>query len=53
MLNAVASRALQIHGSLGASWEMPLAEYVIQSFHMGLADGPTDVHKVGGSGRRR
>ena len=42
----VASRALQIHGSLGASWEMPFGKEVIESFHMGLADGPTEVHKV-------
>ena len=42
----VASRALQLHGSLGASNEMPFAEQVIDSFHMGLADGPTEVHKV-------
>ena len=43
---SVATRALQIHGSLGASWEMPFAKEVIESFHMGLADGPTEVHKV-------
>ena len=42
----VAARALQIHGSLGASYEMPFAKMVIESFHMGLADGPTEVHKV-------
>ncbi|MGB5755482.1 MAG: acyl-CoA dehydrogenase family protein [Acidimicrobiales bacterium] len=42
----VASRALQIHGSLGASWEMPFGKEVIESFHMALADGPTEVHKV-------
>ena len=42
----VASRALQIHGSLGVSNEMPFAAMVIESFHMGLADGPTEVHKV-------
>lgn len=42
----IASRALQIHGSLGASWEMPFSKEVIESFHMGLADGPTEVHKV-------
>lgn len=42
----IATRALQIHGSLGASWEMPFAKEVIESFHMGLADGPTEVHKV-------
>ena len=42
----IASRALQIHGSLGASWEMPFGKEVIESFHMGLADGPTEVHKI-------
>ena len=42
----VAARALQIHGSLGVTDEMPFVEQVIQSFHMGLADGPTEVHKI-------
>ena len=42
----VAARALQVHGSLGVSSEMPFAHQVIESFHMGLADGPTEVHKV-------
>lgn len=42
----VASRALQVHGSLGVSNEMPFAAMVIESFHMGLADGPTEVHKA-------
>jgi acyl-CoA dehydrogenase len=42
----VASRALQIHGSLGVSNEMPFSAMVIESFHMGLADGPTEVHKA-------
>ncbi|MPY95016.1 MAG: acyl-CoA dehydrogenase [Acidimicrobiia bacterium] len=42
----VAARALQIHGSLGVSNEMPFASMVIESFHMGLADGPNEVHKA-------
>jgi acyl-CoA dehydrogenase len=42
----VAANALQIHGSLGVSSEMPFSRQVIESFHMGLADGPTEVHKV-------
>ncbi|MFU8817364.1 MAG: acyl-CoA dehydrogenase family protein [Pseudomonadales bacterium] len=42
----VFARALQIHGSLGLSTEMPFAAGVLDSFHMGLADGPTEVHKV-------
>lgn len=46
ILNDIASRALQIHGSLGISHDMPFAEWIINSFHVGLADGPTEVHKV-------
>jgi acyl-CoA dehydrogenase len=46
VLHDVASRALQVHGSLGVSNEMPFVGYVIESFHMGLADGPTEVHKL-------
>ena len=42
----ISSRALQIHGSPGVSNEMPFSAMVIESFHMGLADGPTEVHKV-------
>jgi acyl-CoA dehydrogenase len=42
----IAARALQVHGSLGLSWEMPFSKMVLESFHMGLADGPTEVHKV-------
>lgn len=46
VLHDVASRALQIHGALGVSKEMPFGEMVMESFHMGLADGATQVHKV-------
>ena len=46
VLNNVASRAVQIHGSLGISNEMPFGEMVLESFHMGLADGATEIHKV-------
>ncbi|EFE71488.1 acyl-CoA dehydrogenase family protein [Streptomyces viridosporus] len=42
----VASRAIQIHGSLGISKELPFGKWVMESFHMGLADGATEVHKV-------
>ena len=45
-IHDVFARALQIHGSLGLSTEMPFAAGVLDSFHMGLADGPTEVHKV-------
>ena len=46
VLHDVASRALQIHGSLGISTEMPFGAWVMESFHMGLADGATEVHKT-------
>lgn len=46
VLHDIAARALQIHGSLGVSEEMPFAGFIIRSFQMGLADGPTEVHKI-------
>ena len=46
VLHDVAARALQLHGSLGVSHEMPFGAMVLESFHMGLADGATEVHKV-------
>ena len=39
-------RALQLHGSLGTTHEMPFVQYLVESFVLGLADGPTEVHKV-------
>ena len=42
----IVSRALQLHGSLGVSNELPFTGMLISSYVMGLADGPTDVHKV-------
>jgi acyl-CoA dehydrogenase len=46
VLNRIASRALQVHGSLGVSSEMPFVDMIVSSYTMGLADGPTEVHKV-------
>jgi acyl-CoA dehydrogenase len=42
----IAARALHLHGALGVSDEMPFVAQVIGSFVMGIADGPTEVHKV-------
>lgn len=39
-------RAMQIHGALGISNEMPLARMLLGAISLGLADGPTEVHKV-------
>ena len=46
VLHDVASAALQVHGSLGISIDMPFTDLIINSYHVGLADGPTEVHKV-------
>ncbi len=42
----VASRALQLHGSLGASEEMPFSNQVLEALQLGIVDGPTEVHKI-------
>ena len=39
-------RTMQLHGALGVSNEMPLARMLLLAVTMGLADGPTEVHKV-------
>lgn len=46
LLHDIAARALHLHGSIGVSNEMPFAALVNRAFQMGLADGPTEVHKV-------
>jgi acyl-CoA dehydrogenase len=46
VLHDVAARALQLHGSLGVTHEMPFGAMVLESFHLGLADGATEVHKL-------
>ncbi|MBA1204317.1 acyl-CoA dehydrogenase [Pseudomonas capeferrum] len=46
VLHDIAARALQVHGSLGVSEEMPFVGHIVRSFQMGLADGPTEVHKI-------
>ena len=46
VVHDITSRALYLHGSLGLSTEMPFAQWVLDSFHMGLADGPAEVHKI-------
>lgn len=46
LLHDISARALHLHGALGLTHDLPFAEWVINSFHVGLADGPTEVHKV-------
>jgi acyl-CoA dehydrogenase len=42
----VVYRAMHLHGSLGVSDEMPFASMLMGAAVMGIADGPTEVHKV-------
>ena len=37
---------MQIHGALGISNEMPFSQMMVAAQVMGIADGPTEVHKV-------
>ena len=46
VLHDIAWRAMQVHGALGVSNEMPFLNMVSGAAVMGLADGPTEVHKV-------
>jgi acyl-CoA dehydrogenase len=46
VLHDIAQRALQVHGALGASNEMPFHQMLLGASVMGIADGPTEVHKV-------
>jgi acyl-CoA dehydrogenase len=46
VLRNVTSRALQIHGSLGVTDEMPFMDMLLHSFIIGIGDGTTEVHKL-------
>jgi acyl-CoA dehydrogenase len=46
VLHDIAWRAIQVHGALGISNEMPFHSMMVAASVMGLADGPTEVHKV-------
>ena len=46
ILMDVVYRAMHLHGSLGVSNEMPLAGMWMGAPIMGIADGPTEVHKT-------
>lgn len=42
----VAQRAMHLHGALGVSNEMPFAGMLLAAEALGIADGPTEVHKI-------
>ncbi len=42
----IATKAMHLHGALGVSNEMPFTQMLIGAMVMGIADGPTEVHKI-------
>jgi acyl-CoA dehydrogenase len=44
ILESIGRRAIQIHGALGTTAEMPLVQIYLGGLSLGLADGPTEVH---------
>jgi acyl-CoA dehydrogenase len=46
VLHDIAWRAMQVHGALGVSNEMPFMGMVHGAAALGLADGPSEVHKA-------
>jgi acyl-CoA dehydrogenase len=46
VLHDVVYRSMHLHGALGVSNELPLAGLWMAAPHMGIVDGPTEVHQV-------
>lgn len=46
VLKSIGLRAIQIHGALGMTEQMPLINVLLGGVALGLADGPTEAHKV-------
>ncbi len=46
VLHDIAWRAMQVHGALGVTNEMPFFKMIHGAAAMGLVDGPTEVHKT-------
>ena len=46
VLHDVVVRAMHLHGALGVSDEMPFAGMLLGAAVLGIADGPTEVHKL-------
>jgi acyl-CoA dehydrogenase len=46
VLKAIGLRAIQVHGGLGLTDQMPLTAVLFGGIALGLADGPTEAHKI-------
>jgi acyl-CoA dehydrogenase len=46
VMESVARRAIQIHGALGTTYDLPLTRMFASGVLLALADGPTEVHQT-------
>ena len=46
VLESVARRAIQVHGALGTTYDLPLTRFYAGGMMLALADGPTEVHQT-------
>ena len=46
VLHDVVTRAIQVHGALGISNELPLWRWLQQVYVVGFSDGPAEVHRT-------
>ncbi len=46
VITDIVGRAMHLHGALGVSNEMPFTGMIMAGHVLGIADGPTEVHKV-------
>ena len=46
VMEAVGKRAIQLHGALGTTYDLPLTRMFASGLMLALADGPTEVHST-------
>ncbi|CAJ1499822.1 acyl-CoA dehydrogenase family protein [[Mycobacterium] burgundiense] len=46
VLKSIGLRAIQVHGAMGLTQQLPLTNVLLGGIALGLADGPTEAHKV-------
>ena len=46
VLRSIGLRAIQVHGAMGVTEQLPLVNVLLGGVVLGLADGPTEAHKV-------
>jgi acyl-CoA dehydrogenase len=46
VLQSIVLRAIQVHGGIGITEQLPLMSMLTNGLALGIADGPTEAHKV-------